>query len=154
MATTVMDGKALAAKVKEEAKQQALQLSACPGLAVIIVGDNPASRVYVNGKKRDCEECGFYSEEHALPGTASQRKLLELIAVLNERDDIDGILVQLPLPEQFDAPRLKRSSSRPASPRAFRFSSLALIPLVYICWWIPASWKRRMRAGSTCECSG
>lgn len=102
MAATVIDGKALSVKVKEEVRLQAQQLSTRPGLAVIIVGDNPASRVYVNGKKKDCEECGFYSEEHALPGTASQLELLSLIAELNEREDIDGILVQLPLPEQFN----------------------------------------------------
>ena len=98
MSATVIDGKALAAKVKEEVRVKALKLSARPGLAVIIVGDNPASRVYVNGKKKDCEECGFYSEEHALPGTAKQEELLALIEQLNERADIDGILVQLPLP--------------------------------------------------------
>lgn len=109
MAAIVMDGKTLASKVKQEAARQAQQLSAKPGLAVIIVGDNPASRVYVNGKKRDCEECGFYSEEYALLGTASQAELLELIAVLNEREDIDGILVQLPLPEQFDEREVLRA---------------------------------------------
>jgi len=109
MAATVIDGKALAAKVKEAVRMQAQQLSARPGLAVIIVGDNPASRVYVNGKKKDCEECGFYSEEHALPGTASQQELLALIAALNEREDIDGVLVQLPLPEQFNEQEVLRA---------------------------------------------
>ncbi len=102
MSATVIDGKELAAKVKEAVRVKAQQLSARPGLAVIIVGDNPASRVYVNGKKKDCEECGFYSEEHALPGTASQEELLSLIDQLNQREDIDGILVQLPLPKQFN----------------------------------------------------
>jgi len=109
MAASIIDGKALAAKVKEEVRARAQQLSAQPGLAVIIVGDNPASRVYVNGKKKDCEECGFYSEEHALPGTATQQELLELIAQLNEREDIDGILVQLPLPEQFNEQEVLRA---------------------------------------------
>jgi len=102
MSATVIDGKELAAKVKEAVRVKAQQLSARPGLAVIIVGDNPASRVYVNGKKKDCEECGFYSEEHALPGTASQEDLMSLIDQLNQREDIDGILVQLPLPKQFN----------------------------------------------------
>lgn len=109
MAATVIDGKALAAKVKETVHAKAQQLSVRPGLAVIIVGDNPASRVYVNGKKKDCEECGFYSEEHALPGTASQEELLTLIDTLNEREDIDGILVQLPLPEQFNEQEVLRA---------------------------------------------
>ena len=109
MSAVVMDGKALAAKVKEQVRKKAEKLDRRPGLAVIIVGDDPASRVYVNGKKKDCEECGFYSEEHALPGTAVQEELLELIAALNEREDIDGILVQLPLPGQFDEQEVLRA---------------------------------------------
>jgi len=109
MSAVVMDGKALAAKVKEQVRQKAEKLVRRPGLAVIIVGDNPASRVYVNGKKKDCEECGFYSEEHTLPGTAEQEELLELIAALNERGDIDGVLVQLPLPGQFNEQEVLRA---------------------------------------------
>lgn len=109
MQAKIIDGKALAAKVKEEMRAQAAQLKQKAGLAVIIVGDNPASRVYVNGKKKDCEECGFYSEEYALPQQATQAQLLELIDVLNERQDIDGILVQLPLPEQFDEREVLRA---------------------------------------------
>lgn len=109
MSAILMDGKALAAKVKEQVRAKAETLSHRPGLAVIIVGDDPASRVYVNGKKKDCEECGFYSEEHALPGTAEQEELLALIAVLNEREDIDGILVQLPLPKQFNEQEVLRA---------------------------------------------
>lgn len=108
MPAIVMDGKALAAKIKEEIRAGAQQLSRRPGLAVIIVGDNSASLVYVNGKKKDCEECGFYSEEHSLPGTATQQELLALIAQLNEREDIDGILVQLPLPDQFNEQEVLR----------------------------------------------
>ncbi len=98
-----IDGKALSAKIKEQAKREAAQLPRRPGLAVIIVGDNPASRVYVNSKRKDCEECGFYSEEYALLASTTQQELLELIDVLNSRADIDGILVQLPLPAGFDA---------------------------------------------------
>lgn len=96
-----MDGLALAKKLKEQAREEVAQLSRRPGLAVIIVGDNPASRVYVNSKRKDCEECGYYSEEYALPETSSQQELLELIGELNRREDIDGILVQLPLPKGF-----------------------------------------------------
>ena len=96
-----MDGLALAKKLKEQAREEAAQLRRRPGLAVIIVGDNPASRVYVNSKRKDCEECGYYSEEYALPETGSQQELLELIGELNRREDIDGILVQLPLPRGF-----------------------------------------------------
>ena len=96
-----MDGLALAKKLKEQAREEAAQLRRRPGLAVIIVGDNPASRVYVNSKRKDCEECGYYSEEYDLPETSTQQELLGLIGELNRREDIDGILVQLPLPRGF-----------------------------------------------------
>ena len=99
MAATIIDGKALAAKTKENVRAEAEKLSRKPGLAVVLVGDDPASRVYVNGKKRDCEECGFYSEEYALPADTTQEALLALVTELNGREDIDGILVQLPLPK-------------------------------------------------------
>ena len=98
----LLDGKALAAKRKSELFERVKKLPRKPGLAVVLVGDDPASRVYVNGKKRDCEECGFYSEEYALPATTTQKQLLELVAELNGRADIDGILVQLPLPRGLD----------------------------------------------------
>ncbi|MBE6956742.1 MAG: bifunctional methylenetetrahydrofolate dehydrogenase/methenyltetrahydrofolate cyclohydrolase FolD [Ruminococcaceae bacterium] len=106
---TIIDGKALAAKVKEEVAQKAAALTAKPALAVIIVGDNPASRVYVNGKKKDCGECGFYSEEYALPAETTQKQLLDLIDELNRREDMDGILVQLPLPDHFDEREVLRA---------------------------------------------
>ena len=102
MAATIMDGKALAAKVKEEVREQTSKMERKPGLAVVLVGDDPASRVYVNGKRRDCGECGIYSEEYALPAETSQQELLELVETLNGREDIDGILVQLPLPRHLD----------------------------------------------------
>ena len=106
MAAIRIDGTALAAKVKAQVKEEAERLARRPGRAVILVGDNPASRVYVNSKRRDCEECGFYSEEYALPAATPQEELLELIDALNHRQDIDGILVQLPLPEGFDEERV------------------------------------------------
>lgn len=99
MAAIYMDGKALAAKVKEEVAAQVVGMERKPGLAVVLVGDNPASRVYVNGKKKDCAECGIYSEEYAIPAETTQQELLELVETLNGREDIDGILVQLPLPK-------------------------------------------------------
>ncbi len=99
---TILDGKALAAKIKSEMAEKAKDLPRKPGLAVILVGDDPASRTYVNGKRRDCEECGFYSEEYTVPAEITQRELLELIAALNGREDVDGILVQLPLPGALD----------------------------------------------------
>ena len=102
MAAVVMDGKALAAKVKEEVRAQVERMERKPGLAVVLVGDNPASRVYVNGKKKDCGECGIYSEEYAIPAETTQQELLELVDTLNGREDIDGILVQLPLPKHLN----------------------------------------------------
>lgn len=102
MAAIHMDGKALAAKVKEEVAAQVAGMERKPGLAVVLVGDNPASRVYVNGKKKDCAECGIYSEEYAIPAETTQQELLELVETLNSREDIDGILVQLPLPRHLN----------------------------------------------------
>ena len=98
MAAKILDGKALAAKTKERVRADAAALPRKPGLAVILVGDDPASRVYVTSKRRDCEECGFYSEEYALPAETTQEALLALVDELNRREDIDGILCQLPLP--------------------------------------------------------
>lgn len=99
MAATLIDGKALAAKMKENVRAEAEALPRKPGLAVILVGDDPASRIYVTSKRKDCEECGFYSEEYALPAETTQAELLDLVGELNGRADVDGILVQLPLPK-------------------------------------------------------
>lgn len=99
---TILDGKALAAKCKEAVKKEAESLQRKPGLAVIIVGNNPASRVYVNSKRKDCEDCGFLSEEYAMPEETTQEELIALIETLNGREDIDGILCQLPLPKGID----------------------------------------------------
>ena len=91
---TILDGKALAEQCKQEVKKAAETLARRPGLAVIIVGNNPASRVYVNSKRKDCEECGFFSEEYALPEETTQGELIALIEQLNQRQEIDGILCQ------------------------------------------------------------
>lgn len=101
----IIDGKAVSAAVRERVKEEAAALTAQgirPGLAVIIVGDDPASRVYVNNKKKACAETGIYSEEHALPAKTTQDELLALIQSLNGRSDINGILCQLPLPGHLD----------------------------------------------------
>ena len=102
MSAKIIDGKALAAKVKETVRAEAEALPRKPGLAGGLGGDNPASRVYVTSKRKDCEECGFYSEEYALPAQTTQAELLSLVDKLNGREDIDGILVQLPLPQGLD----------------------------------------------------
>jgi methylenetetrahydrofolate dehydrogenase (NADP+)/methenyltetrahydrofolate cyclohydrolase len=93
-----LDGKALAATVKARAREGAATLPRRPGLAVILVGDDPASRVYVSGKEKDCAECGFLSFEHKLPAETTQEELLSLVRRLNEDPAVDGILCQLPLP--------------------------------------------------------
>ena len=98
-------GKEVSARIKAELKTETENLKAqgiTPGLAVIIVGDDPASRVYVNNKKKACAECGIYSEEYALSAETSQEELLKLIDELNGRNDISGILVQLPVPKHID----------------------------------------------------
>lgn len=99
---TLLDGKTLAAKIKEQVREEAKRLPRRPGLAVVLVGNDPASRVYVTSKRKDCEECGFYSEEYALLEDTTQEELLELVSALNSREDIDGILVQLPLPRHLN----------------------------------------------------
>ena len=99
---TIIDGKALAVKCKEEVKTAVAAMEEKPGLAVILVGENPASQVYVKNKRKDCDECGIISEEFVLPADYGQEALLKLIQSLNERRDIDGILCQLPLPVGYD----------------------------------------------------
>lgn len=98
----IIDGKTLAAKYKERIKGEIAALSQRPGLAVILVGGDPASRVYVTNKEKDCAQCGIYSEEFALPAETGQKNLLALIDELNRRPEIDGILCQLPLPKGYD----------------------------------------------------
>ncbi len=104
-----IDGKALAAKVKARAAEGAKTLSRRPGLAVILVGEDPASRVYVTGKEKDCAECGFLSFEHKLPAETTQSQLLTLIRQLNEDPAVDGILCQLPLPVHLDEEAVLRA---------------------------------------------
>ncbi len=99
---TLLNGKELSAKIKAQLKQEVDKMGAKVGLAVIIVGDNPASRVYVNNKKKACEEIGFVSEEYALPEETTQEELISLVKQLNEKKSINGILVQLPLPKHLD----------------------------------------------------
>lgn len=100
-----IDGKAVSAAVKAEVACEVEELKrqgVFPGLAVVLVGDDPASRIYVNNKKKACEATGIYSEEYALPKETSQQELLNLIKTLNEKPEISGILVQSPLPKGLD----------------------------------------------------
>ena len=105
MSAKIIDGKQVAARCREELKQQVAALRArgiIPGLAVILVGEDPASQVYVRNKHRACEELGIHSEQYTLPADTDRQTLLELITELNGREEIDGILVQLPLPGHLD----------------------------------------------------
>ena len=97
-----IDGKALAAKVKEQIIAEAAKLPRQPGLAVILVGEDPASRIYVTHKEKDCADCGFRSYDFKMPAETTQKELLDKIAELNADDNVDGILVQLPLPRHLD----------------------------------------------------
>lgn len=101
----LISGKEVSSKVKAEVREETAEFvkkGIKPGLAVVIVGNDPASRVYVNSKKKACEEVGFSSFEYALSEETTQEELLELVSKLNNDDSVDGILCQLPLPEQID----------------------------------------------------
>ena len=123
----IMDGKALAAQVKREITQQIASSNLTPGLAVIIVGDNPASRIYVNAKKKDCEACGIKSFEFALDADAGEEKLLDLILELNGRPDVHGILVQLPLPKGYSEQAVIQAISPDKDVDAFHFENVGKI---------------------------
>ncbi len=109
MPAILMDGKGLAKRIKEQVRLEVEKLERKPGMAVILVGENPATRVYVDGKTRDCRQCGIYSEEYALLESSTQEEVIELIETLNDRDDIDGIMVQMPLPAHMDAQAVLRA---------------------------------------------
>lgn len=102
---SIIDGKAVSAAVRARVRLETEELKkqgVTPGLAVIIVGDDPASQVYVRNKERACAEVGFHSEKYALPSNTTQQQLNNLVCELNERKDINGILCQLPLPEHLN----------------------------------------------------
>ena len=101
----LINGKEVSLAVQERIRKETEALKEkgiTPGLAVVIVGDDPASRTYVNNKKKACERVGFHSEEYALPATTTQEELLALVKELNQRPEINGILVQSPLPKGLD----------------------------------------------------
>ena len=106
MTAKILDGKAIAAELRIEIKGQVEQRlsegKSRPGLAVVLVGENPASQVYVRNKKNACKEVGFNDISYDLPASTSQQELLKLIDELNARDDVHGILVQLPVPDHID----------------------------------------------------
>src|SRR6202171_1056589 len=109
MSAIVLDGNKIGTEIRAEVASEVKILTAAgmrPGLAVILVGHNPASEIYVRGKVKSSEEVGIYSEKHTPPDTISTQALVDLVVELNRRDEIDGILVQLPLPPQVDAKKV------------------------------------------------
>src|SRR3984957_4219840 len=109
MAATILDGNKIASEIRAEVASEVKAMAAAgsgPGLVMVLVWHNPASEVYVRGKVKSSREVGLYSEQPTPPETVSTEELLELIADLNRRDEIDGILVQLPLPPQVDAKKV------------------------------------------------
>jgi methylenetetrahydrofolate dehydrogenase (NADP+)/methenyltetrahydrofolate cyclohydrolase len=109
MSARILDGVKLAAEIKAEVAKEVQRLAAAgirPGLAAVLAGNNPASDVYVRSKVRTCEQLGIYSEKHTPPDSVTTEEMLELVDDLNRRDEIDGILVQLPLPRQVDAKKV------------------------------------------------
>jgi methylenetetrahydrofolate dehydrogenase (NADP+) / methenyltetrahydrofolate cyclohydrolase len=109
MTATILDGNKIAAELRAESAAEVRAMAAAgmrPGLAVVLVGNNPASEIYVRGKVKSCEEVGIYSEKHTPSESASTEELLDMVADLNRRDEIDGILVQLPLPPHVDSKKV------------------------------------------------
>lgn len=102
MSAVLMDGKGLSARIKEQVRTQVEAMAQRPGLAMVLVGEDPAAQVYDAGKQKDCKQCGIYYETYRLPYEVSQEDLVEVVRLLNQRDDIDGILIQFPLPEHLD----------------------------------------------------
>ena len=106
----IIDGKKVAAEVRARVAVQVMKLKdktgKVPGLAVVLVGDDPASAVYVRNKRKACEQAGINSYEHALPADTRQDKLLDLVEQLNREDAVNGILVQLPLPKRIDSKKV------------------------------------------------
>ena len=127
---SVISGKEVSAKVRAEVREECERLKekgVTPGLAVIIVGDDPASRVYVNNKKKACAEVGFVSEEYALPAETTQQELLALIDTLNKKPEINGILCQLPLPKHLDETAVIHAISPEKDVDAFHPSNVGKI---------------------------
>ena len=119
MSAQILDGKKVAAEIREELKPRIAYLTeqGCqPGIAVILVGDDPASQIYVRNKARTCERLGIYSIQHRLPSNTPQEEVIELVKNLNWDERIHGILVQLPLPPHIQ----ERGSSVSCFPRKRR----------------------------------
>lgn len=128
-----LDGKDLAQRIKLQLKEETLKLKESlgkvPGLAIILVGDNPASKIYVNSKIKGCSELGFESFAHFLPEDTSEEKVLELIGELNEDERVNGILVQLPLPKHVDEKKVIDKIALDKDVDGFKPENLGLLML-------------------------
>ena len=106
MAAKIISGTEIARQIRAELKQEVAELKAkhnlVPGLATVLVGDDPASKVYVGGKEKACQELGIYSERHDIPGNSTEEQVLDLVEKLNQHDKVHGILVQIPLPKHIN----------------------------------------------------
>jgi len=105
MSATIIDGKAVAARIRAEVAEQVARMDQAPGLATVLVGDDPASHIYVSGKHKACAEVGIASIRHDLPAETTEADLLDVIAQLNADPAVSGMIVQLPLPAHIDAAR-------------------------------------------------
>ena len=126
---TILDGKALAARVKARVGEAAKKLPRRPGLAVLLVGEDPASKVYVRGKERDLSDCGFLSFGEQLPADIPQEELISRIEALNLDERVDGILVQLPLPGQLNEKAVLRAISPEKDVDCFHPQNVGLLSI-------------------------
>ncbi|MBO6230294.1 MAG: bifunctional methylenetetrahydrofolate dehydrogenase/methenyltetrahydrofolate cyclohydrolase FolD [Ruminiclostridium sp.] len=123
----IIDGKAVSQKIKDEVRAEIERDKLTVGLAVIIVGNDPASRVYVNNKKKACEACGIKSYEYALPEETTEKELRELVRTLNDDPNVNGILVQLPLPKHITEKKIIKTISPKKDVDAFHAENVGRI---------------------------
>ncbi len=123
----IIDGKAVSKKVKDEVRAEIERDKLSIGLAVVIVGNDPASRVYVNNKKKACEECGIKSFEYALPEETTEKELRDLVRTLNNDPNVNGILVQLPLPKHITEKKIIKTISPKKDVDAFHAENVGRI---------------------------
>ncbi len=143
----ILDGTSISAQIKAELKAEVTQLGQQgirPGLAAVLVGENPASQVYVRSKVRTCEQLGLFSEMITPPASISTEELLAIVDELNHREDIDGILVQLPLPSQIDSKRILLAVDPAKDVDGFHPFNIGLLSSCARVWCLarhPAAWK-------------
>lgn len=121
---TILDGKKEAEKIRIKLKEKIANLKEKPGLAVVMAGDNPASKIYVSNKEKDCKEIGFYSEIHKLPENVEEKEIADLIDKLNNNKKIHGIIVQLPLPQHLNSTKITNLISPEKDVDGFTFVNM------------------------------